>query len=101
MWEYIGTLFACIVTFLLGYVLGRIIRKKRWQEFLDVNYEQGRLDAQEEGYSFEFQVDYGFGNYISDTSTSTKKCTVQFPLPANIVNGDKVIIQIRKKEEQK
>lgn len=49
----------------------------------------------EQGETIEFVAQYEFG--VSDTSTSTKRCTLTFPLPANIVEGDKVIVQIRRK----
>lgn len=51
--------------------------------------------AMEQGLSIEFVAQYEFG--VSDTSTASKRCTLTFPLPANIVEGDKVIVQIRKK----
>lgn len=57
-------------------------------------FKAGAKWQAEQGESFEFVIQYGFG--VSDTSTDTKHCTLTFPLPANIVEGDKLIVQIRK-----
>ena len=49
----------------------------------------------QQGYSLEYVIQYAWG--VSDTSTESKKATLSFPLPADIFEGDRVIIQIRKK----
>ena len=48
-----------------------------------------------QGYSSEYIIRYAWG--VSDTSTESKKATLSFPLPADIFEGDRVIIQIRKR----
>lgn len=48
-----------------------------------------------QGYSLEYIIQYAWG--VSDTSTESKKATLSFPLPEDIFEGDKVVIQIRKK----
>lgn len=48
-----------------------------------------------QGYSLEYIIQYAWG--VSDTSTESKKVTLSFLLPADIIEGDKIIIQIRKK----
>ncbi len=52
-----------------------------------------------QGYSLEYVIQYAYG--VSDTSTELKKATLSFPLPADIFEGDRVIIQIRKKNERR
>jgi hypothetical protein len=48
-----------------------------------------------QGYSFEYVIQYAWG--VSDTSTQSKKIDMSFPLPADMFEGDRVVIQIRKK----
>lgn len=70
---------------------------KELREIAEKSFIAGAKWAMEQGLSIEFVAQYEFG--VSDTSTASKRCTLTFPLPANIVEGDKVIVQIRKKDE--
>ena len=43
--EYIGTIFVAVICFVLGYVVGRIIKKDTLQDIINEAYKQGRLDG--------------------------------------------------------
>lgn len=58
-------------------------------------FQAGAQWQAKQGYSLEYVIRYAWG--VSDTSTESKKATLSFPLPADIYDGDRVIIQIRKK----
>jgi hypothetical protein len=59
------------------------------------DFQAGAEWQAKQGYSLEYVIQYAWG--VSDTSTESKKATLSFPLPADIFEGDHVIIQIRKK----
>ncbi len=64
------------------------------ETFAMMFYDKGAEWQAKQGYSLEYIIQYALG--VSDTSTESKKATLSFPLPADIFEGDKVIVQIRK-----
>ncbi len=65
------------------------------EHFFALGKQAGAEWQAKQGYSLEYIIQYAWG--VSDTSTESKKATLSFPLPADIFEGDRVIIQIRKK----
>ena len=65
------------------------------EHFFVLGKQAGAEWQAKQGYSLEYIIQYAWG--VSDTSTESKKATLSFPLPADIFEGDRVIIQIRKK----
>ncbi len=48
-----------------------------------------------QGYSQEYRIQYNEG--VSDTSTQSRQMTFTIPVPNDFLDGDKMIVQIRKK----
>ena len=65
------------------------------EQYVHDSFIAGAEWQAKQGYSFEYIIQYAWG--VSDTSTESKNVTLSFPLPADIFEGDRVIVQIRKK----
>ena len=65
------------------------------EQYVHDSFIAGAEWQAKQGYSFEYIIQYDWG--VSDTSTESKKVTLSFPLPADIFEDDRVIVQIRKK----
>ena len=65
------------------------------EEQMIERFKAGAEWAFGQGYSQEYRIQYNEG--VSDTSTRSRQMTFTIPVPNDFLDGDNMIVQIRKK----